>query len=118
MFAQSIRSHLPEFGPTLKRGASCAVGFTRMVLITGPTHLLTERISGKCALLMILLCIPSLIVCAMLTLPGLVFHSPQQHAYYYFALMLGQTPLRWIAFSLAASCTVFSLAMPATIDRK
>ena len=118
MFALSIRSHFPELRPTLKRGVSCAADLTRLVLVTGPSQLLTERISGKCAVLMILLCIPSLVVCAMLTLPGLMFQSPQQHAYYYFALMLGQTPLRWIAFSLAACCTVFSLALPATIDRK
>lgn len=89
-----------------------------MILITGPWRLLTARISGKCATFMILMCIPSILVCATLTLPGLIFQSPHQQAYYYFALMLGQDPLRWIAFGLAACCTVFSLAMPGTIDQE
>jgi len=88
----------------------------RMILRTGPMRLLTSRISLKCAFLMVLLCIPSLVVCATMTLPGLIFQSPQQNTFYHFAIALGQDPWRWVALSLAAICTLFALAMPDTID--
>ncbi len=87
-----------------------------MIAFTGPWRLLTARISGKCATFMILLCIPSLVVCATLLLPGWIFQSPHQQGYYYFGLMLGQDPLRWVAIFLAALCSIFSLAMPRAID--
>ena len=87
-----------------------------LVLFAGPKRLLTERLSFKCAALMVLMCIPSLLICAMLTLPGLIFQSPHQQAYYYFSQMLVRDQLVWFVFGLTAACTVLSLAMPGMID--
>ncbi len=87
-----------------------------MIAFTGPWRLVTARISAKCATLMILMCLPSILMCLALTLPGWIFQSPHQQGYYYFALVLGQDPLRWLAIALGAVCTVFSLAMPRAID--
>jgi hypothetical protein len=87
-----------------------------LVLFAGPKRLLTERLSLKCAVLMVLMCIPSLLICALLTLPAMIFQSPHQQAYYYFSQMLNHDPLVWFVFGLATACTVLSLAMPGVID--
>ena len=89
-----------------------------MIVFTGPWRLLTSRISGKCAAFMVFMCLPSILVAITLLFPGWVFQSPQQQAYYYFGLTLGQEPLRWVAIVLAGVCTVFSLAMPGAIDER
>ena len=86
-----------------------------MLLISGPWQLLSSHISVKCAAMMIALCAPSLLCCALLTLPALLFQSPQQHAYFHFAKLLNEDPLRWLALALAGCCTILSLAVPAAM---
>ena len=103
-----------------KKSASCH-GFSsvrrylKLTFISGPKVLLTSRISGKCAFIMSLMCTPSLIFCFMLTVPGLIFQSPHQQAYFYFSKMLDEDPYRWIVLALAGICTLMSLAVPATM---
>ncbi len=84
-----------------------------LTCVRGPKLLLTSRISVKCAILMILMIAPSLVYCFMLTVPGLIFQSPQQQAYFYFSRVLNEDPTRWIVLLLAATCTFLSLAVPA-----
>jgi hypothetical protein len=86
----------------------------RLTLYVGPKLLLTSRLSGKSASMMIMLCAPALLCCAMLTLPALIFQSPQQQAYFYFAQVLNQDPIRWVGLTLALICTFIALAVPAT----
>ncbi len=86
----------------------------RLTFISGPWLLLTSRLSAKKASLMILLCTPPLLFCAMLTLPAMVFQSPQQQAYFYFAQILNQDPTRWLILALTGLCVVMALAVPAT----
>ena len=64
---------------------------------------------------MSLMCLPSLIFCLMLTVPGLIFQSPHQQAYFYFSKVLDEDPCRWIVLGLSAICTLMSLAVPATM---
>ncbi|MCF7675193.1 MAG: hypothetical protein K9N23_15000 [Akkermansiaceae bacterium] len=117
MSGYSFHDCFHKYKPLLRQGVSGFTQLLRMICITGPWQLLTKGVSRKCATFMILMCIPSLVVCATLTLPGWVFQSPHQQAYYYFSLMLGQEPLRWLAYGLGACCTLFSLALPGTMDR-
>jgi len=84
-----------------------------LMFLLGPRNLLTSRISVKSAAMMMAMCAPSLLFCALLTIPSLIFHSPQQEAYYYFARLVNEDPVRWIALALAALCSVLSLAVPA-----
>jgi hypothetical protein len=84
-----------------------------MLLISGPQALLTSQISIKCAAMMMALCAPSLLFCAILTIPSLVFQSPQQHAYFYFGKLVNEDPARWLALALAGACAILSLAVPA-----
>ncbi|MEO7097886.1 MAG: hypothetical protein ABI162_00895 [Luteolibacter sp.] len=85
----------------------------RLAFITGPRLLLTSRISAKSASMMIMLSAPALILCGMLTIPALLFPSPQQQAYFYFSQILDHDPSRWIPLALASICTVIAMAVPA-----
>lgn len=96
-------------------GIPRVVRFLRMMFFTGPKVLLTSRISGKCALVMTAMCSPALLFCFILTIPGIVFQSPHQHAYYYFSKVLNEDPSRWVALLLAGGCALLSLAIPATM---
>lgn len=99
----------------IRRAVTGAKHYIRLTLISGPRVLLTSRISGKCALIMILMSMPSLLCCFMLTVPGFIFQSPHQQAYFYFSRVLNEDPTRWIVLFLAGVCTLISLAVPATI---
>jgi len=96
-------------------GFFSAKHYLRLIFISGPKVLLTSRISGKCAFIMSLMCAPSLIFCFMLTVPGIIFQSPHQQAYFYFSMVLDEDPYRWIVLGLAGICTLMSLAIPATM---
>ena len=101
----------------LSLGLCTAKGARRLLLITfisGPWLLLTSNLSAKTASLMIMLCVPALLFCALLTIPGLLFDSPEQHAYYQFAKALEQDPTRWIILAITGICTLMALAIPAT----
>jgi hypothetical protein len=89
--------------------------YLRLTFFSGPKVLLTSRISGKCAFIMALMCMPSLLFCFMLTVPGLIFQSPHQQAYFYFSKVLDEDPYRWIVLCLAGICTLMALAVPATM---
>jgi len=64
---------------------------------------------------MILSCVPSLLYCAMLTIPGIVFNSPEQKAYFYFSQVLNDDPSHWIVLVVTGLCTLFALALPASM---
>lgn len=90
----------------------------RLTFIRGPRLLLTSQLSAKDASLMILLCAPALLFCSMLTFPAMIFQSPQQQAYFYFAQILNQDPARWIILAFAGVCAVMALAVPAMIPKQ
>lgn len=89
--------------------------YLRVTFISGPKILLTSRISPKCALIMALMCTPSLLLCTLLTLPDLLFQSPHQQAFFYFSKVLNEDPDHWIVLFLTGVCTLISLAVPATL---
>jgi hypothetical protein len=90
-------------------------GLFRQIFIQGPLLLLTSRISVKCAAMMTALCMPALLCWAILTVPGLIFQSPQQHAYFYFSKILNEDPTRWLVLLLAGVCALLALAVPAVM---
>lgn len=119
-------SHIPTTTPTTRiRGSQNAVSrglprvlrYLKLTFFSGPKVLLTSRISVKCATVMTLMCAPSLLFCSLLTLPALIFESPQQNAYYEFSTVINTDPLRWIVLLMASACALMSLAIPATMPR-
>lgn len=91
--------------------------YLRLMFFSGPKVLLTSRISAKCAIVMSIMCMPSLIFCFILTVPGMIFQSPHQHAYFYFSKVINEDPSRWFALLLAGACSLMSLAIPATMTQ-
>lgn len=89
----------------------------RLTFLTGPWLLVSSRISPKSASMMMMLCAPAMVLYGMLTLPTLLFPSPDQQAYFYFGRMLNEDPARWVIFGLAALCTVVALAVPASEEK-
>lgn len=113
---------IPPLGRTLRNAASqvkpMLLQLPRQAFITGPRVLLTSRITGKCAALMVLLLIPSFLSGMLLTLPKLIFQSPQQNAYFYFANVLDRDPSRWLPMGFAVACVLLALAIPASMPRQ
>ena len=108
--SQTILQH-----PFRGQGILRVPGVLKLALISGPKVLLTSQISVKCAAAMILMCMPALLLCAILTVPALLFESPQQNAYFYFAKVMEQDSTRWIVLLLTGLCVLLSLALPATM---
>ena len=86
----------------------------RMTFISGPILLFTSRLSVKSASIMIMLCVPTLLLTAVLTIPPLLFTSPDQNAYFQFAHTINSDPTRLLVLALAGICTVLALAIPAS----
>lgn len=104
----------------VSHGIFTAKGISHLLNLTfvcGPRLFLTTRLSAKNASLMILLCAPALLFCSMLIFPAMIFQSPQQQAYFYFAQILNQDPIRWIILAVAGVCAVSALAVPAMTPR-
>ena len=93
-----------------------SMNFLQLMFFSGPRQLLTSRISVKCAAMMMAMCAPSLLIFALLTIPALIFQSPQQQAYFYFARLVNEDPVRWLALALASVCALLSLAVPAAVS--
>jgi hypothetical protein len=85
------------------------------MILLGPQRLLTSRISRKCAALMVFLCSPSLLFAAALTIPALLFQSPNQQAYFYFGQLIQREPMNWLVMPLVAACALSALIMPAAL---
>jgi hypothetical protein len=91
------------------------VRLPRLTFVDGPKQLLNSRIDPKTAAIMTGMCAPALLCWAVLTLPAMVFRSPEQNAYYYFSQMINQDPARWVVLLLATVCVVLSMAIPAAM---
>lgn len=89
----------------------------RITFISGPFLLFTSRLSIKHAAMMMMLCAPALILVSFLTIPTLLFSSPEQHAYYEFANILTKDPAQWFILPFVALCSMIALAVPATAPK-
>jgi hypothetical protein len=101
-----------DHGESIK-GYKSGLSATPWLLSHGLTQLFKSNIHIKTAMIMILMCVPTLLFTAILTLPGLIFQSPEQHAYYYFSHVINNDPTRWVILTMNAICVILSLAMPA-----
>ena len=88
------------------------------LFVDGPRQLVTHEITAKCAAMMISLCSPALLLCSLLTLPALLFNSPQHNAYFYFARVLEGDPMRWLVLALSSACALLALVVPATMPAR
>lgn len=119
MFHTLTKTSLAE---SLRIAASQAISLIlkipRLAFVSGPRILLTARITGKCAALMSLLLVTSLLSCLFILLPPVLFQSPQQNAYFYFAEILDRDPSRWFSVGLSVLCVLIALTIPAAMPRQ
>lgn len=99
----------------LRRCAPHLGYYLKLTFVSGPKRLLTSRISTKCAAAMVAMCSPSLLFCALLTIPTMIFQSPEQNAYFHFARVVENDPTRWAVLLVSGLCAIMSLAVPATM---
>jgi len=93
--ARSLRSH-----PSLR-------------FLSGPFRLVTAQFNSRNAIFMTALCVPALLVTALLTLPAFLFNTPQHNEYFEFAKQLSSGGDRWVALGLSACCSFLCFAIPA-----
>jgi hypothetical protein len=72
----------------------------------------TAQFNFRNALCLVALCVPALLATALLTLPGLIFTTPEHYEYFEFANQLDKGSDRWIAMGLSACCCLFCFAVP------
>ncbi|MES2475832.1 MAG: hypothetical protein V4640_08630 [Verrucomicrobiota bacterium] len=78
-----------------------------------PRRLLTSHLNARSASILLLLCAPPLLLTAAMSLPSLIFASPEQNAYFYFGKIINQDLSSSFALWMAAICLLFAVALPA-----
>jgi hypothetical protein len=86
--------------------------FFRNWFVDGPRHLLAGRFSTREGVFMSIAAVPALLAVAFLTVPGFLFSSPEQHAFYHFAQNLQNEVASLIPAGIGALSTLFSLRFP------
>ncbi len=81
--------------------------------LSGPVRLVTAQFNRRNAIFMTALCVPALLVTALLTLPAFLFNTPQHNEYFEFAKQLNSGGDRWFALGLSACCSFLCFAIPA-----
>ena len=93
-------------------------------ILSGPVRLVTARFTRRNAFYLVMLSLPALAVTILLTLPGILFNTPEQNEYFQFAQVLDQGGERWLAMGLSACCSFLCFVIPSdptselTIERK
>lgn len=87
------------------------------LILSGPRQLITTGLTFKSAALMILLCIPTLLVVAMITVPGILFSAQQNEAYHFFANNLNRDLNNGIVLTVMATFMLAAVMMPGITQR-
>ncbi len=95
----------PDVGRDLRNHATLS-------FIRRPLHLITARFNRRNAVFIVMLCIPAIVVTALLTLPHFLFNTPQHNEYFEFAKQLDQGGGRWLAMGMSACCNFLCFAVP------
>jgi len=84
----------------------------KLTFWSGPRILLTSRISLRSAGFMIAATIPALVCTTAMTVPALVYSTPESNTYFYFGRILQGDAMSWVPMTLAAICTFLAFAIP------
>jgi hypothetical protein len=113
MHSPTIKNQPQAEAPTFAKRATSGIISVLSLFSNGISRLCNSRMDRKTAAIMTTMCVPALLFSAIMTIPGMVFQSPDQNAYYYFARTLENDPVRWIVLLLCGLCTVLSVTVPA-----
>ena len=118
-------SSAPEFLPTGSPNQGRAhVAFQKLLrksgadflkkwLIAGPIRLFQGEFTRRTATFAIAAALPSIITVTFLTLPGILFVTPEHHEFYYFAKNLELDAISFLPVTIGAISTVFGLRISA-----
>jgi hypothetical protein len=86
--------------------------FFRTWFIDGPRLLLTGRFTHREAMFIAISALPALLAVALITLPALLFNSPQQNAFYHFGQCLKGENASLIPMVFGVVSSLFSFRFP------
>ncbi len=87
-------------------------GALKLTFWSGPRLLFTSRLSLRTAGFMIAAAVPAIICTTVMTVPALVYTTPESNAYFYFGRIMQSDPVSWIPMGVAAFCSILALAVP------
>jgi hypothetical protein len=87
--------------------------FARAAFVTTPRKLFRSKLSNRSSSFMMLLCIPAIALFISATVPEMIFQSPQQEAYFYFARTLSQDLTNGFVLALSVICMMIAFVLPA-----
>lgn len=99
----------PPLSLRLRRKALSAL---KLTFWSGPRLMFTSRLSLRNAAFMIAAAIPAIVCTTAMTVPALVYSSPDANTYFYFGRILQSDPVSWIPMGIAAICSFLALAVP------
>ncbi len=86
--------------------------FFRNWFIDGPRLLLKGKFSRRAAAFMVVAAIPAIAAVLFLTLPGLLFPTPQHNAFFYFGKSVTSDVVSYVPLALGLISSIFSLRFP------
>lgn len=86
--------------------------FFRAWLIDGPRMLFKGRFTRRAGAFMIASALPSILTALFLTLPGLLFHTPEHHAFFHFAKTLEGDGASLLPILLGSLCSLCGFRLP------
>ena len=105
-----------NFKNAVKSGVFTLTGLRRfagLVLVSGPRKLLSSQLSPRSSSFIMLLCIPAIAPFVLATVPTMIFQSPEQAAYFYFARTLSLDLCSGFVLALSVLCMIFAFVLPA-----
>ena len=86
--------------------------FFRNWFIDGPRLLLKGKFSRRAAAFMIVAAIPAIAAVLFLTVPALLFPTPQHNAFFYFGKSVTSDVASYVPLAIGLLSTIFSLRLP------
>jgi hypothetical protein len=86
--------------------------FFREWFIDGPRMLLTGRFTRRAGAFMVASALPSILTALFLTVPGMLFHTPEHHAFFHFAKTLEGDGVSMLPVILGTLSSLFSFRFP------
>jgi|SRR5688500_4097282 hypothetical protein len=86
--------------------------FFRNWFIDGPRLLLKGKFSRRAAGFMVIAAIPAILAVLFMTVPGLLFPTPQHNAFFYFSKSVTGDVVSFVPLALGVISSIFSLRFP------
>ncbi len=86
--------------------------FFRNWFINGPKLLLKGEFSRRAGIFMVIAAIPAIAVALFLTLPGMLFPTPQHNQFFHFANVISRDAITMVPVAIGVLSTIFCLRLP------